>query len=191
MMTNRTPPKSPVNNFSKPSELRRREIELWHNYQDAIDALHAEFVRKNQRSGYIYLADCSITRNHPLSPIKIGRSRNPQQRQIELNKFPVIMPMHIHIYRSMWAEDAGRVEAILHRELDDYRGDGEWFSVPDEVEEALSRIWYAEDVRGEILFRDRYEGGRRTFNQHRIHAEAERDKAFVAAMAQDAARLAR
>jgi hypothetical protein len=174
----------PFNEDYWPASLSGFESDIWLEYQSDIDALHTDYVRFDQRSGYIYLARM-YTDSGWL--IKIGRARDPKKREAELNRFPVVMPFRIHIGHTIWAKDAAFVESFLHRQLARYRGEGEWFRFPEEVESALEDIWYADTELGVLKFRQHWDGYSRTFHDHLSNSIQLREESLARMAARKAA----
>lgn len=132
-----------------------REFDVFQRYVEEIDALHEEWTREHREAGYIYLAHLLLIDDHSHGPyhrVKIGRSRDPKAREIQLKRFPVVMPMRLYVNYTFWAEDAAAVESFLHRAFARYRLDGEWFSIHDDAYSVLHDIWYARVTDGEIRF---------------------------------------
>ncbi len=66
---------------------------------------------------------------HELGPIKIGVTKDPEQRRKEIQ---VGTPFKIEVRKAKNVEHPLRVERYLHKALSSYRLRGEWFDLPPE-----------------------------------------------------------
>jgi hypothetical protein len=62
---------------------------------------------------------------HPHNYVKVGRSKNPQQR---LQDFQIGTPYQLWLLAALPVEDSRRVERELHEHLSDKQERGEWFA---------------------------------------------------------------
>ena len=88
-------------------------------------------VPRPKNKYYIYLAKCG-------DRYKIGVSKNVETRIKQLNNRPYKVEL---VASSGLIENAYKIEKELHIEYDDYRLEGEWFSLPnDSVDEIIERL---------------------------------------------------
>lgn len=73
---------------------------------------------------------------------KIGKSRNPQDRQRNLG---IKLPFSIELLYTAQVRDMGLAELFLHKALSPFHLNGEWFSLPtDRLEWITDGEWLAE-----------------------------------------------
>jgi hypothetical protein len=66
--------------------------------------------------------------------LKVGVSNDPERRIRELS---TANPNAIELLVDSEVDKAGKAERELHEQLQEYRTSGEWFDVPESVEEAV------------------------------------------------------
>lgn len=85
--------------------------------------------QKPGRPGVVYLIQ-----GDGWSEVKIGHGINALAR---LKLFQTGNPKRLRILREIKAQDSGKLERLLHDRYDAYRGEGEWFDLPEEILDAL------------------------------------------------------
>lgn len=109
------------------------------NYENMvrIKSQHREIEKeKVSRAGYVYLIACADKH-------KIGYSKNVEQRMKQLDTRPFPLKLVAKVY----SEIAFDIEQSIHKKLQKYKADGEWYKFgediePKDFEEAVRAIEY-------------------------------------------------
>jgi hypothetical protein len=122
-----------------------------HNYEDAAYGFSGKKVRRRKSvpkwvGGYPLQIVCPqgvtyVIEAPEVGVVKIGRTKNLAKRYAELStSSPEILRVS-RVIKGEWHE------SVLHRNLKQFRGKGEWFVFSDEVRDYLNRYW-----RGDTYF---------------------------------------
>lgn len=149
----------------QPPPLHYEESEYFNEYQENLNALHHDWITQDptRKSGYVYGIWMITPGKHcrdGSSDIKIGMTRDPQLRFKQISKTNVKMPYTLRLAFEAWTDDMVRAERLLHTMLQQYRIDGEWFHIPQEIDLALTSLWYIEPFfsSDSLDFRETFSG---------------------------------
>ncbi len=115
-------------------DVERYNENLLLNYESQ-STLEKPKVQKKEKgkSGYIYLI--KSTSGH----YKIGQSKNPRRRLIELQKGATIGPFELDLICYFAVNDMDEAENYLHAVYHDSRINGEWFLLNNEQVEQIKK----------------------------------------------------
>ena len=93
------------------------KYEEWHKYWfEPIEPSY--YIKQSKcRAGYIYMLRCA-------DKVKIGYSKNVEQRIKQLD----VRPFKIELIFKEYNDKAYNIEQEIHKCLEDYREEGEWYS---------------------------------------------------------------
>lgn len=117
-----------------------KEIEAYNKkIDDGIENFMSSLTPhiKITRKGYIYLLECE-------GKYKIGFSKDVDRRIKELSNNPFKINL---VAKSKFLENAYELEQIIHEKLIDYRINGEWYNLNQEVLEDIKKMII--NMRGE------------------------------------------
>ena len=97
-------------------------------YRPETRARQPEESKRKLTPGYVYILKSEAGRR------KIGRTTNPAQR---LKNFGVLLPMIVEYELLLKSSEHQLLEKQLHKRFDDFRIEGEWFGLTDEMVSSL------------------------------------------------------
>lgn len=104
------------------------------------------FRVNNRREGFIY-----IIRAVGTNRIKIGYSRNPEKRFLEIQSPQ--MPFDLELIHKEWFIDAYALEQHLHKIFKTFRKKGEWFEIPIKVNKSTNIHYLFVDIADKYKYR--------------------------------------